>query len=925
MRHRYLGLALLGLLAACGTGTKPTASPTPAASDQIVVLVSLDGFRADYLDRPVATNLQQLARRGVRAEWMTPSFPSKTFPNHYTIVTGLYPEHHGIVANNIRDSALGSFTMSDSLAVRNAGWWGGEPIWVTAEKQGKRAANFFWPGSEAAVGGVMASRWMRFDDQYPNAARVDSVLAWVSLPKGKTPSLITLYYSDVDHAGHTFGPDAPETDSAIARVDSMIGRLVDGVKAKGLSQRVNVIVVSDHGMQSTPANQLIVLDDYISLADVDVVDWTPVGAIVPKPGKFESVYAALRTASPYLKVYRKGEVPARFHFNDNPRITPLVLVADAGWSITQRSRAATWKPKSASHGWDNTIPSMRALFVAEGPAFRHGYVAPSFQNIHVYDLLCAILGLTPAPNDGSLDSTRAMLRSPASAVAETSAARMMADVRILASDSFEGRGPGTHGDTLAVQYISDALKSIGLRPAGANGSFLQPVQMVKIRGGGTAALLRDGARTNYPDAAAIVVAPGVDTSLVVTSEMVFVGHGIVTLDHRWDDYKNVDVRGKIVVQLAGLPSGAEWDAVTVNISTSLKAEAAFDRGAVGVVTLTSDLVLQANQRSYSRWVTGLAPDASAPATLPTLLLRPDAATALLAPLGTLDAITAKANSQIFRPTAIPGQMQISYTPTVKRFTTNNVAAVVRGSDPVARNEYVIVSAHHDHLGRDTTLAGDQIYNGALDNAGGIAQFLEMARTIAAGPPPRRSVLFLATAVEELGLLGAKWYVRHPLVPLAQTAGVVNLDFMAPWGRTRDVISIGDGMSSLDTLLRNAAARQGRTMTPDPYPEQNFYTRSDHYAFAKAGIPGLFAGSGMDYIGREPGWGKRRNDEYLAREYHRVNDEFHEDWDMSGAVEDAAMLADVVQKLANDRAWPNWSEKPAAVEYRKSQAQLRGSR
>ena len=401
-------LLLALVLSSCARAKPPETSRSPA--EQAVVLISLDGFRADYLQRPVAPNLQALARRGVRAEWMTPSFPSKTFPNHYTIVTGLYPEHHGIVANNIRDSLLGSFTMSDSNAVRDGRWWGGEPIWVTAELQGKRAANFFWPGSEAAIKGVRASIWKRFDDHFPNAARVDSVLTWLSRPTGEAPSLVTLYFSDVDHAGHRYGPLAPETDSAIARLDTMVGRLMDGLTARGLAHRVNVIVVADHGMLATPPNQLIALDDYISLDDVDVVDWSPVGAIIPKPGRLEAVYARLHNANPHLQVYRKGEVPARFHYTDNPRIAPLVLIADGGWSITRRDKVDAWSATSASHGWDNATPAMRALFVAAGPAFRRGVVVPAFQNIHVYDLMCAILGLTPAPNDGSLDSTRAMLR-----------------------------------------------------------------------------------------------------------------------------------------------------------------------------------------------------------------------------------------------------------------------------------------------------------------------------------------------------------------------------------------------------------------------------------------------------------------------------------------------------------------------------------
>ncbi|MES2125095.1 MAG: ectonucleotide pyrophosphatase/phosphodiesterase [Gemmatimonadota bacterium] len=409
-KARYGFTAPMILLCACAPGSRAPATPVPAGADQAVVLISLDGFRADYLDRAAAPNLQALAREGVRAEWMTPSFPSKTFPNHYTIVTGLYPEHHGIVANNIRDAELGSFTMADSLAVRDGRWWGGEPIWVTAEKQGRRAANFFWPGSEAEIDGVRASIWKRFDDKFPNAARIDSVLGWLSLPRGEAPSLVTLYYSDVDHAGHTFGPMAPETDAAIARVDSMIGRLRSGLSAKGLGERVNVIVVADHGMLATPRDQLIFLDDYITLDDVDVVDWTPVGAIVPKPGKLEAVYARLKHAHPHLQVYRKGEVPARFHFNSNPRITPLVLIADPGWSITRREKQEGWSARSASHGWDNRAPAMRALFVASGPAFRNGLVVPAFQNIHVYDLMCAILGLRPAPNDGSLDSVRTLLR-----------------------------------------------------------------------------------------------------------------------------------------------------------------------------------------------------------------------------------------------------------------------------------------------------------------------------------------------------------------------------------------------------------------------------------------------------------------------------------------------------------------------------------
>lgn len=403
-------LAVLLLLTAC-SGTAPTPGPAPVvrSGDRAVVLVSLDAFRWDYLDRPGAKNLRALAARGVRAERMIPSFPSLTFPNHYTLVTGLYPEHHGIVSNTMRDSVLGSFRISDSIAVTDARWWGGEPIWVTAVRQGRRAGAVFWPGSEAAIGGVRPTRWMKFNDSFSNSARVDSVLTWLTLPASQAMSLVTLYYSDVDHAGHDAGPATPAVDSAIALVDSMVGLLVKGIEARGLSGRVNLIVVADHGMTPLAPERSIFLEDYIAMDDVDVVDWGSMGALRPKPGKLEEVYAKLQHANPHVAVYRKADVPARFHYNSNPRITPLVLIAEDGWTITTHARFAARPPRGGAHGYDNQLISMGAMFVAAGPAFKSGLVVKPFQNVHVYDLICNLLGLKPAPNDGAMDSTRAML------------------------------------------------------------------------------------------------------------------------------------------------------------------------------------------------------------------------------------------------------------------------------------------------------------------------------------------------------------------------------------------------------------------------------------------------------------------------------------------------------------------------------------
>jgi predicted AlkP superfamily pyrophosphatase or phosphodiesterase len=404
-------LAALALVAACApaAANQDTNSTSRRAEPQSVILISIDGFRYDYLQRGVTPTLDSLARNGVRAEWMTPSFPSKTFPNHYTVVTGLTPDHHGIVANNMWDEELGRFSLSLREAVQDARWWGGEPIWVTAEKQGRRAASFFWPGSEAPIGGVLATHWMEYDDNFPFAARVDSVLTWLDQPVESRPAIATLYYSIVDHAGHTYGPDSPQVDTALAIVDTMLNRLANGLHRRGLADVVNLIVLSDHGMTPTSRDRLIALDDYIDLDDVNVVDWTPVGAVDVKEGRLDAVYAALRDAHPNLKVYRKGEVPTRFRFGTHPRVTDLVLIADDGWSITTRDRFATFRP-GGTHGYDAELPSMRALFVASGPAFKRGAVVPAFGNIHVYELMAHITGLKPAPNDGSLDSVRVMLR-----------------------------------------------------------------------------------------------------------------------------------------------------------------------------------------------------------------------------------------------------------------------------------------------------------------------------------------------------------------------------------------------------------------------------------------------------------------------------------------------------------------------------------
>ena len=381
-----------------------------STEQQTVVLVALDGFRPDYLDRAPSRRLRELAQTGVRARWLVPVFPTVTFPNFYSIATGLYPEHHGIVSNSMHDSALGRFTLRDTAAVHDPRWWGGEPIWVTAVRQGKRAATFFWPGSDVAIGGVRPTWYRLYDPRVPNATRVRQVLDWLSLPADSAPVLVTLYLDDVDHVGHDFGPDAPETDSAIARVDSAVGALMDGIAAKNLGGRVNLVVVSDHGMAEARPGRVIYLDDYVDLRSVDLVDLGPVVSLSPRaPG--DDVHRRLSRAHPHLKVYRNSELPERYHYRENRRIPQIVGIADEGWVVTTHRYVASRGAAGplGVHGYPPDVPSMRAIFLARGPAFGRGVVAP-FQNIHLYPLLAYILGLRPAPSDGVLDSVKAVRR-----------------------------------------------------------------------------------------------------------------------------------------------------------------------------------------------------------------------------------------------------------------------------------------------------------------------------------------------------------------------------------------------------------------------------------------------------------------------------------------------------------------------------------
>jgi predicted AlkP superfamily pyrophosphatase or phosphodiesterase len=383
-----------------------------------VLLISLDGFRYDYFNLYQPPNLNSLAASGVRARWMIPSFPSKTFPNHYTIATGLYPQDHGIVENNIYDPGFKAvFTLSDRREVESSRWWLGEPIWVTAEKQGQKTASVFYPGTEGEIAGTRPSFWKKYDGEMSNDARVDTILSWLDLPRDQRPTFLALYFSDPDDAGHEFGPVSRETKKAVLKVDQEIGRLIMGLKAREIFSQINLILVSDHGMAAVRLSNAILLDKLFDTNLASRIFWTrEIVSIFPKTGEEDEIYQSLkRRLPPQARVYRKAEMPARFHYSQSPRIAPLLVLPAEGWILTNRKAFAELQAKGETkrseggHGYDNQLRSMRAIFIAHGEAFKKGKVVRPFENIQVYNIMTRILGLKPAPSDGTDKAAKAVL------------------------------------------------------------------------------------------------------------------------------------------------------------------------------------------------------------------------------------------------------------------------------------------------------------------------------------------------------------------------------------------------------------------------------------------------------------------------------------------------------------------------------------
>ena len=374
-----------------------------------VVLVSLDAFRWDYYTVYNTPNLDKIAKDGVKADRMIPSFPTKTFPNHYTIATGLYPDHHGLIDNSFPAKDLGLFyRMGDRTAVENPAFYGGEPVWVTAQKQGVQSGSFFWVGSEAPVDGMHPTYWKKYDGEISYESRIDTVIKWLNYPSRNRPELVTLYFDEPDAVSHDFGPLSRETGKVVERLDSLMGVLRAKLMSLPDAKKINLIILSDHGMGSVSSDKYINLKEVVPERMIaSLSGGNPVYLINPVEGKEDSILLLLNKVAG-MKAWKKSEVPSKWNYGTHLRIPDIVVVADSSWSIGTRADAS--RIRGGAHGYDNSNSDMFSIFYATGPSFKKDYQVEELNNVDVYNLICRILDIKPAPNDGNPAHIRKMLR-----------------------------------------------------------------------------------------------------------------------------------------------------------------------------------------------------------------------------------------------------------------------------------------------------------------------------------------------------------------------------------------------------------------------------------------------------------------------------------------------------------------------------------
>ncbi len=504
---------------------------------------------------------------------------------------------------------------------------------------------------------------------------------------------------------------------------------------------------------------------------------------------------------------------------------------------------------------------------------------------------------------------------------------LLAHIKVLASDEYEGRGPGTKGEELTVNYLTEQFKQLGLKPGNPDGTYIQKVPLVGFTAQPTASFTAGGKvmSLKFPEDYVAVSRRFVPEVKVEDSEMVFVGYGVVAPEYGWDDYKGVDVKGKTIVMLINDPAIPDpqdpnkldekmfkGKAMTYYGRWTYKYEIATEKGAAAAVIIhesgPAGYPYEVVSGSWGRENFEIqTPDKNMSRVAVESWIHLDRAKELFKACGQdFEALKKAALSKDFKPVPLGAKASFTIKNTLREVDSRNVIAKLEGSDPQLKDEYVIYTAHWDHLGKDEKRQGDQIFNGAVDNASGTAALLELAKAYTKlERPPKRSILFLAVTAEEKGLLGAKYYATNPLYPLEKTLANINMDGMNQWGRTRDVVIVGYGNSTLDDLLSEAAAAQGRKIVPDPEPEKGFFYRSDHFEFAKQGVPALYTDSGTEYIGKPEGYGRQKRDEYTERDYHKVSDQVKPDWDLAGAIEDMQLLLQVGYKVAQAERWPEW--------------------
>jgi len=516
---------------------------------------------------------------------------------------------------------------------------------------------------------------------------------------------------------------------------------------------------------------------------------------------------------------------------------------------------------------------------------------------------------------------------------------LLAHIKVLASDEFEGRAPGTKGEELSVKYISDQFRAIGLKLGNLDGTYTQEVPLAGIKSDPRMSFTfgSNATELKYPDDYVASSARLVPEIKIDNSDILFVGYGIVAPEYGWDDYKDVDVRGKTILMLINDPPIPDpkdpsklaekmfkGKAMTYYGRWTYKYEIAAQKGAAAAViiheTEPAAYPYSVVKTSWAKENYELdAPDKNKDAVQVRSWITLDVAKKLLTDCGQdFDALKKAAITKEFRPVALNAKANIDIKQQLRSFKSHNVIGKLEGSDLKLKDEYLIYTAHWDHLGRHPELQGDQIFNGAVDNASGDAAVMELAAAFSKlNPPPKRSVLFMCTTAEEAGLLGAKFYAEHPLYPLEKTLADINIDSMNVWGKTRDIEDVSFGMSALDEMLAAAAKRQGRTAIPNSRPEKGAIYRADNFEFSKVGLPSLYIGKGEHLLAR-PENAPLRSDEFDLHDYHQVTDEIKPDWDLTGAVQDVDLLFEVGYQVANADKFPEW--KPG-IEFKPKRDQM----